>query len=152
MFLRVFTSLYTKSSLSHTHTRTKKTHERRHIKIILFFDLISSSYLLCILTSFWVLCAPKSQSKHFFQLFFNLFCYTTNHQQQTEQRFVRIINHSSNVKLRPEQLVSTTAWGCPQDEGHPHGTIMLKMVISTSVWSAQHPNAGRNIQQLLPST
>ena len=25
---------------------------------------------------------------------------------------------------------------------------MLKMTISTSVWSAQHPNAGRNIQQL----
>ena len=25
----------------------------------------------------------------------------------------------------------------------------LKMTISTSVWSAQHPNAGRNIQQLL---
>ena len=25
---------------------------------------------------------------------------------------------------------------------------VLKMTISTSVWSAQHPNAGRNIQQL----
>ena len=24
---------------------------------------------------------------------------------------------------------------------------MLKMTISTSVWSVQHPNAGRNIQQ-----
>ena len=30
--------------------------------------------LLCILTNFWVLRAPKSWSKHFFQQFFNLFC------------------------------------------------------------------------------
>ena len=28
-------------------------------------------------------------------------------------------------------------------------TKTLKMTISTSVWSAQHPNAGRNIQQTL---
>ena len=30
--------------------------------------------MLCILTSFWVLRAPKNRSKHFFQPFFNLFC------------------------------------------------------------------------------
>ena len=37
--------------------------------------------LLCILTSFWVLHAPKSWPNHFFQPFFNLFCsylYLTN--------------------------------------------------------------------------
>ena len=26
----------------------------------------------------------------------------------------------------------------------------LKMTVKTSVWSAQHPNAGRNIQQTIP--
>ena len=31
--------------------------------------------LLCILTSFWVLRAPKSWAKHCFQPFFNLFYY-----------------------------------------------------------------------------
>ena len=33
-----------------------------------------NTQMLCISTSFWVLRAPKSWPKHFFQTFFNLFC------------------------------------------------------------------------------
>ena len=36
--------------------------------------MASFAGVLCISTSFWVLHAPKSWSKHFFQPFFNLFC------------------------------------------------------------------------------
>ena len=35
--------------------------------------LVRSKCLLCISTSFWVLAAPRSWLKHFFQQFFNLF-------------------------------------------------------------------------------
>ena len=43
---------------------------------------------------------------------------------QTALLVVRTINSITNVstkkKHRPEGLVQTTTWGCPQDEGTPH--------------------------------
>ena len=38
------------------------------------FSFATRQLLLCILTSFWVLRAPKSWSNYFFSAVFNLFC------------------------------------------------------------------------------
>ena len=48
---------------------------------------------------------------------------------------------------RPDLVRAHTSIATAMSSGTFYVVYKLKMTISTSVWSAQHPNAGRNIQQ-----
>ena len=72
---------------------------------------------MCISTSFWALCAPKSWPKYFFQTFFNLFC--------SFQRFslISMLTSTKNVwKWTKNVILSTSqSWSTCKSWSTPWG-------------------------------
>ena len=77
--------------------------------------IINKQWLLCISTSFWVLRAPKSWSKHFFQPFFYFFCsIQTFFSDFTPEINKNVWKLTKNVVLSTPQSWLTPLGGTPK--------------------------------------
>ena len=94
--------------------------------------------LLCIMTSFWVLRAPKSWSKHFFSAVFNLFCSTAG--QNTQQSTIILEQHLNadlllSVFFKCYCMLVTFFFILTKKD-----VKTLKMMILTSKHHVKHPS------------
>ena len=80
--------------------------------------LVLRKRLLCISISFWVLQAPKSWSKHFFQPFFTLFCsFHTFFTPEISKKHLKM-NKKKRGFVYSSKLTCkswSTPWGVPQN-------------------------------------
>ena len=124
--------------------------------------------VLCIWTSFWVLPAPKSWSKHFFSSVFNLFCsfqtFFNDFKAEITEKRLKMNKSWSTCKSWLTPWGGTLKWSfftrfftflnvfqhvCDWFlfEMNKKGWRQLKKVFQTALGCAQHPKAGRNTQQ-----
>ena len=105
------------------------------------------------LTSSWVLCTPNAG----WNLLFKIFWWKKCKKEEKKEIWWKILQQNGNFKLAPKHLTRVLV-----QKKLPHfapnlltfciffcflAQKILKIKISTSAWSAQHPKACQNIQQ-----